>query len=398
MASQADINALNPDELYSLESESWRSLYDGDNPIEALSGMVNKFVLLPFPKLQSTLAALYMMSSSKWSRVLPILLCYGSKGTGKSTIATLAAKLHDTVLCSANDTFSSIRNNLNKRFLDNEQTIERDGVLLAWDNIYIRSFELDPRIYQLFLYGYSRDSDIVSIANRDGTNISFRTFCPKIASSVEAIHLHPNFSELRRRLLILNHKKSESLSEKEREGLIFLDANQLEDMADYSWLEFDQVYNGFWMSENNIKLYVSNRRRVSKMQNRPIDKEKWVISVDLITVGLSLEYFDTPREGAEFMAEVFKLQDKYLSGDTSATYEHLKEFVNAETEQLQELAKLMAKHGEEIPLIIPAKKVKDYVMAVNNDGGLDTKSDTATINSIMLQLGWKLTTRGWMKQ
>jgi hypothetical protein len=340
-----------------------------------------------------------MLCSSKWSKILPILFCYGEKGTGKSTIAKIAAKLHATELCSASDTFASLRNKLNERWLGDDFSSEIDGVLLAWDNIYASTFEADAekRVYGMFLYGYDKSSDAISIANRDGTNSRFRTFCPKIISSVEALHTNPSFTELQRRLLIVYHKKADKFTSAEKEGKQIEDVDLL-DFDYYSWTDFDEIFSNLWNDLHFLKQYVANRKRLLKANHKQIKREQWIVSIDIMCVMLTCEFFDKPSQAVDFMYEFFKLQSSHTSGSRTATHEKLLEFIESETKFLMEQnAQIIASGREPRPVCIPPRKLKDYVTALQLDGALDTKSDTKTIVNVMSEIGFKLTKTGWMR-
>ncbi|MCM0593448.1 MAG: hypothetical protein KA716_25925 [Gloeotrichia echinulata DEX184] len=255
---------LDPDDFYKAEMDSWEDLWNHDSTLyENVKNILASAVLFPQRDLMLPIVATYLLIPSKWARVLPILFSWGGKGSGKSTTAIFAAKLHGAnSTFSAVDTFSAIRNALESmRWIDPlDKDVEKDGVILPWDNIHSGTFKKDERIYQMMLFGYNRSSDKILIAQPDGSNREFRVFSPKIISSVQALHLDPELEELQRRLLIIPYKSFDQFTVEEKKQYPNFDpAEDRLDLDSIHWDGIERRFFGFWNDADNCKLYAKFR-------------------------------------------------------------------------------------------------------------------------------------------
>lgn len=355
---------LNPDDFYAKEMDSWELYWDeGKSLYENVLALVSTSVFLPEPKILNPLVSVYILMPSKWARVAAILFSFGDQGSGKSTYAMLANTLHGlTHTFSPTDTFASVRNALDMmRWIDpGTKTFEREGSILCWDNLHKETLIDDKKLYQLLLFGYNRATDRIQIAASDGGNKEFYVFCPKIISSIEPLHLYHEFVELRRRLIVIPHKRWErfTISEKKYYEGLDINTDRLE-LESINWLGISRKFYEFWSNENNCSMYVNFRGLLTKKGKREysiprvINGERWTISVDILTTGLVLGAWTDVQKAIDYMADYWKYADTYIYGEFNATLEHLRAFAEAETSSIREVNNEIAKvGGKTYPIVI----------------------------------------------
>jgi hypothetical protein len=401
---------IDPKEIYAGQMDSWVDYWDDSLSLHGnVKELLDASVWLPNKKIMSTLASTYILIPTKMSFVVPIMFCWGDKGSGKSTLSLLANSIRGfNQLFSPNDTFASIRNALDTmRWIDPfTKEFEREGALLAWDNINEETLKRDPKIYQLLLYGYNRRTDRVSIASKNGENKEFNVFCPKILSSVEPLHIRTEFSELNRRILIIPHKPFEKFSNEELED--YKDADINADKLDIDSIHWEGVHENFYNFWNNLHhctTYATWRKQLTKKTKKGFklpkvySSSRWTICVDLIATGLTLGVWDSPQEAIDFIAEYWQYMDEKYLKISSATLGYLSEFIQDEVGFKVEQNAILEKGGlETIPIVIPPSKLKERLNYLQSTGALDITPRTKDINNLMWELGWKLTTKGWVER
>jgi hypothetical protein len=365
---------LNPKDFMSELLPSWNTLITNENaPVgNQLQELVANFVWYPDPNLYQILCS-YMMLSQKWCKVVPIMFSYGLPGSGKSTASIITAYLHNQEYTfSSSDTFPSIRNSLDQlRWIDEDKTYEKDGAILCWDNIASTDLKRDPRIYQLLLFGYNRTTDKVMIANSDGTNKVFHVFCPKIISSVEPLHQDPDFTELERRFLVINHKKADGL------GV------SLESVNDYDFSDFANFFFSFWHEKSNCLQYVSLRKQFSGSKKWTIAETKKTISIDLAAIH-SLIYETSLDETIQLIESYW--ESVANQNVISVLEDAMKTFMDLEFRRLGEM---------KINYVRPSA-VKDYLQILIKDGVI-TNIESRDFMKVLRKLGYIRTKLGWFK-
>ena len=74
---------LDPKVYYAQSLDSWEELWSDELTIfQNLKNIVSSAVFLPDSEIQVPIAVSYLMTSQKWAKVRPLLLCYGREGTG----------------------------------------------------------------------------------------------------------------------------------------------------------------------------------------------------------------------------------------------------------------------------------------------------------------------------
>lgn len=399
---------LDPNEFYRQEMDSWEELWDEKLTLYGnVANIVSQAVLFPQKDLMLPIVATYLLIPSKWARILPILFSWGGKGSGKSTTAVLAAKLHGiNQTFSATDTFSAIRNALDgMRWIDpSEKEMEREGAILPWDNLHYGTLKKDERIYQMLLFGYSRASDKISIAQPDGSNKEFHVFSPKIISSVDDLHLNPEFEELQRRLLVIPHKSFEEFTAEERRT--YDSFNIHTDRIDLDSIHWDGIsdeFYSFWNNAENCKLYAKYRAMLTKRGEKnfthSMKSEQWIISVDIIVTGLVTGAWKSITEAIHHLDEYWKYANRAIFNQSTAIVEHLTAFIEEEVgaqKQLNLQMEALGKHGT--TLVISPLKLKQRLKFHQEKGELDINPQQRDVITIMSKLGWRLTKHGWVEK
>jgi len=397
---------INPKDYYDNEMESWTNLWDDNKSLyENIYDILTELVWLPKPKIFGKLASLYVLTSVRWSKVLPVLLCCGEKGSGKSTISFFANAIRGhSYTFSPSDTFASIRNELTKmRWLDPfQKDIELEGGILCWDNIYSSTILDNDNLKQMLLCGYNRQSSVMRIASQKGENINFDVFCPKILSSVEPIYLESKLTELHRRLLVIPHKPFEKFSKEDKE--YYQDRNIAEklDIDSISWEGISDKYHGFWSDNINQPTYAAIRNSLTKRGKKDfkipdnISSQRLTIMIDLIATGVLLKAFKNNQDGIDFFSEYWDYIDARVFSETSAIKDHLRVFIQEEAGGQIELTKKLKEAGmSTIPYFIDTRKVQNYLDSLYRDGAIEVKPNPEIRDGLMRELGWKLTRLGW---
>jgi len=388
---------LNPNDFYAEHLESWRDIWNEDLGLYAnLESIVNSAVFLPDKDIQTKIAISYLMTSQKWAKVLPLLLCYGREGTGKSTLTKLASKLRGAEILGQSSTFASIRNELNaSRWMDDECEFERDGASLLFDNVYASTFTANPNLLALILSGYDKASDKLMIASSMGENIVFRTFSTKIISSVEPIWLDAKLKELSRRLLVIRHKRLEEL-----EGDYDID-NHL-DLSSINWDGLDSLYRDFWNNRTIVETYVLTRKMLTKRGKKgftmpeSLSSNQWTISIDIIATGIALGAWNSIQDAVNHVAEFFEIQTEKLATSETAMLTFLRGFVEREVAKIDEHNKKASIAGvPAMPMIIRPGYLTEFLKDKESQSLLDQPVNNNTENSNMFLLGWKKSDRGW---
>lgn len=401
---------LNPKDFYANELESWECLWNENLTLyENAYSILSQSVFLPNKTLILPLATIYILMPCKWSKVAPIMFNWGDKGSGKSTIATLANYIHGfKQTFSPTDTFASVRNALDAmRWVNNEEKdLEKEGALLAWDNIHINTLERDPKLYQLLLFGYNRSTDRIRIASTQGKNIDYHVYCPKIISSIEPIHLVPEFNELQRRLIVIPHKPFEKFNSEEMQDYEGIDikSDRLE-LDSISWDGIEKEFLTFWNTPEYCQNYVAWRGMLTRKGKKPfklpptISGENWTISIDLIATGLTLKVWNSPQNAIDYLGDYWEYINLKIFSESSATLGHLRNFINEEVGLMLSLnTKIIESGGVPHEILINPQKLKDRLVWLQNTGQLDITPRQKDINFLMWELGWKLSVKGWVQR
>ena len=280
--------------------DSWRDIYDFNLSLpENLLILLPLIVLLPYDYYD--IIAAYALIPSALANKVPYLFFHGRSGSGKTTAVKFLSYLWGIPINTPTDSFVAIRNSLKERKYRLIEVPSNDpnfptickkvpkNAAMAWDDINGQTFVTKPDIYNLFKVGHDSKTDKIIVGSKTdtGKNHSFRCFCPKVFSSVSAIHLNPIFGELTRRLIVILCEIAENLSD---ERLAELGTSRYTihqdtiDIDDYNWDGFNELFDDFWTTEL-AEIYLSTRKTLSR--NLPVlTSTQKAISLDLITTGI----------------------------------------------------------------------------------------------------------------
>lgn len=390
---------LDPKQIYAEELQPWEDFWDGSNTLyENVRGILEQSVLIPDADTMLPIVCSYICVPSKWAKILPILFSHGEKGSGKSTLATFAAKLHGVEIFSAADTFASLRNALDSmRWIDREtKDFEQEGAILCWDNIHTATLLNDQKIYQMLLFGYSRASDRINIASKDGENLTFHVFSPKVMSSVDALHTDMRFSELQRRLIVVKHVPHHKLSKGEQAKLKITEKLDLDSVC---WDGLSEEFLGFWSNAGNCRQYAKHRSYLTRTGKRSftvppsLKGEQWTVSIDLICTGLLIGTWDNYQEAIDGIAAYWEWAEKNFLNNLPATIKHLASFIEEQTKAQRGLNAIL----EGDPLVINPSRLKDKMAFLQGTGALEDIPSPKVITQAMHSLGWRLDEQGWVE-
>ncbi|MEO0970314.1 MAG: hypothetical protein AAFX80_18800, partial [Cyanobacteria bacterium J06639_18] len=220
------------------------------------------------------------------------------------------------------------------------------------------------------------------------------------------LHINQEFSELHRRLLLIPHKPFDKFSHDELKEYDGLDLNLDKiDLQSISWDGIDEKFHIFWNTKENVQNYVFWRNLLTRKGKKPfkvpknIKGERWTIMIDLLCTGLTVGAFKEVQEAIDFFGRYWEYIDKHFLSESSATLGHLKLFIEEEAGIILKANKTAIKEGiPTIRAIIQPQKLRERLNFLQQTGQLDISPKTKDINSLMWELGWKLTTEGWVER
>lgn len=251
-----------------------------------LESFFNKTTKLPSPSDSKILAA-YTMLPSMLCKIIPVLALKGCAGSGKSQILTGISKLLNVTMVAGNSTAASIKNTINRLRWKDPSTLQYEkNCHLLLDNVNSETFDSNETL-GCFLNGYNRETDRQYISIGKGENIEFRTFCPKVFTSVWDIES----PELLRRLLVIRTSKSIDL-----EGVG-------DDIPELSSLQ--KEVKKYWDNINNCQSFALIRRAMRFKANLPLSKEQFILVADLMATGITVGVWEDLPTASQQFAELF---------------------------------------------------------------------------------------------
>ena len=381
--------------LGGLNEDIWNpDLSIGENAIN----LINNSVILPRKNLQVPIVASYFLIPSAICNVLPILFLCGDKGSGKSLLSTIGAGFHNTEINSSVTTFAALRNYLNSQRwelidIESGETQEKH-CMMVFDNVSESTFSNDYT-YLLFLNGYSRKTDRISISSgRAGENIVFHVFSPKIISSIHALYLQNRFRELERRVIPIWTKPYEQFTKTEKEEL---EGESLLSKLDLNFIDLtvlNRYFNEFWDFETNLIEFSLNKKQLIRLGKRKgalgesLTSARWTISLDVMAAGITTGIFDCPESAIQHFNSYWDEYSIRLKSDATVTTQILSDFVENELKTTKEVNE---KFGHQlIPLEVEPQKIKALIAKCSTEGLLDISPTPQLVSEYMASLGWKL--------
>lgn len=387
--------------------DSWEQFWNESIPTpQNVESLLRQCVAYPDPIFYK-LATIYCCIPSALSRICPVLVCYGKKGSGKSTTGFVATKLYNTPVLTAADTFASVRNTLDaqKYLRTGKDTSFERNTIMVWDDLDPSVFFERPNLYRMLKSGYNRNSDRISIASsKAGENITMRVFAPRILSSISPLHNFPELDELSRRCLVIATKPIEDFTPSEIVSLNLPPGESFDpiDLASISWKGLEGQLFRFWNDEGRATEFIAIRKALGRKNNKyrklsTFDSNKWTISVDLLATAIASNYL-SPDDAIEFFNQYWQWHEDHCKQSNSAFNSLLREFLDDELKQIKQANVTLQNAGQSpIPEIVPASVLKKQISAWSVNGQLDKRPTIDTIVAEMRSIGFSLTTQGWVK-
>ncbi len=367
--------AMNPDYF-----PSWERYYNNNLTYpQNILNLCKQVSPLPYD-FYNIITAYFLIPSAIAKRV-PYLFFYGVSGSGKSTFCKLAAKMHGVTPLVSTTTYAAIRNDLREKktkwilvpskkagMPPMSKPVEAN-TFMSWEDIDLQTFKKQPNIYVLLKCGYDKATDTIKISGENkGTNEKFRCFCPKAFSSIQPIHATEEYSELRRRLIVIPTKKIENTE------LDLLDIDNID------WTDFSSKFNEFW-DINQAELWFITRSAVSKVKG--LTSQQKAISLDLIATGVSAGIWHDENEAVKELKECFN----WLKQDVQIEKAPLETL-------LVELIENMEKDAKGIGVCIYSKQLKGFCENWYQQGYLMDRPSNKEILRIMNEKGYRTNTKG----
>jgi hypothetical protein len=402
-----NIPELSRFELYRNKSlEPIKTLWNHDlNFAQNVQELIKQFVLLPNASLQLPIVTSLLIAPTPLCNQLPIGFCIGSAGSGKSTIAMIAAKIHGCSVLNASSSPASIRNEC-QRLRFSEDSEERIYMLI-WDDLKVANLLDNPVVYSVFRGGYDRSTDTVTVASQDGINIIYRVFGARLVSSIEPFYNHPKMSELQRRTIPLVHCNARHFTPSDYEELGIDETFDISDKLDpneFNWDTIPRELNLFW-DESRLERFVTTRRSLSRSKKlKALLGGRFTICRDLICTSVASELFPDLESAVEAFAKYWRIVGEPQFNDLSVLAKICLEYID---ETLKPIRELNTKAREEIyPEAISPKGLSLHISVARQNAEVDAEVNPSIIAATMRQLGFELkvllppspvTGRHWVK-
>lgn len=280
-------NVSSDDEFIDFSSEREESGIDyhtlinrNDSIPEQFEDLLNQIILLPNPDVQIPILVSYAFTPSALANNLPIGVCYGSSGSGKSETLKLIAALRNSSINTAASTFASIRNSIeNSRWYDSDKAFEKN-FLLIWDDINEKVFTDSEQMFSMFKSGINRKATI-TIADKMGVNMEFKPFSPKLCSTVTPFWDNPKLVELKRRVLPFLFKQIPVTIGNNSDPEYDTEFNLLTvEEINFNGLNGD--YERFWKVKENRTQFNKAKQLLSKIKTHSIPLEIYRLNLDVM--------------------------------------------------------------------------------------------------------------------
>lgn len=359
--------------------------------------LVNECMVLPYASIQLPIVTAYALIPSAMASVVPVLFCWGSRGSGKSTLGILIAGMHNSEVILASTSFAGVRNRFNKMRWGNSDRCEIEkNCCLVFDNVNRETFN-NEQLYTMFLSGYNRRTDMISISQGNGENINFKVFGLKVINSIHPLFTQSRFTEINRRCLIIKFKPIEEMTEAEKTTTNNLTSINIKNKLDLENLDLSplhKAFKSFWYDPRNLNEYVAIRRSLTSRNKKfiipgIIDSNRWTIAIDLLTTGLVTGVWSDIQIAINALANYWDWHANNLNNSFGITHKILKDFISLEIESIKKANKQF--NTELIPENeINPEKIKKHINYCSSQGMLEITPTPNLIAETMADLGWTL--------
>jgi hypothetical protein len=350
--------------------------------------LLDNSVVLPQHNLQAPIFVTYSLLPSAVCKIVPILYCFGEKGSGKTQLLIIASALHKAEINNPGKTFAALRNEFNKtRWWDPETLQSEKNTCFIYDNVNAKTFQ-DEKLYNLFLVGYSRKTDAMGISDSNGGILYFRVFSPKIISSVHAHFADPGLSELSRRVLPLHTKQWERMLPEEKVDISLEDIRDKIDLESTNLSFLRTQFLEFWNHDRLIE-FATNRAKFSPGKCKGqipdnLDSHKITLLRDFLATGLTCGIWNSRKEAFEHISKFYDYSNRIISTN-STLVKVLEIFLKQKEYEFNREREL----GIEDENTIDPEAINRRVRDAASKGWLDDYVKPNSITQAMDSLGWK---------
>jgi hypothetical protein len=334
--------------------------------IDSCVELPDKDIQLPFISAYSLIPTRIWRSKGCQA---PLLFCFGQSGSGKSAIGYLLAGVFGSEIVSSASTFASLRNHIS-----NGSGI-KGRWLLAWDDVDPDTFKRDAKILTLLKSGWNPKTSVILIAGKEGENIPFDCYCPKVFSSIHPLHADGDLAELRRRMIVIQHKSLPL----ER------------DLVDYSSINFEglpKLIEDKWVDDTVVEKFTTHRRSIAHSWKKYGSNQAAIkLYIDLLAVGLTFEIWKSTDEALQAWVRIVDLQNKSEVKKTPLE-KWVEDYAFAKTVSYTDVATMSR------TLFFEAKPFTIELNKAASDSFFDEKVSPEKIKGILSRLGFNLTNQG----
>jgi hypothetical protein len=412
MAKNVMDETIDWNEFDQLSTVSYRDYWDKElNYPQNLMRLMRRCVALPNSDVMIPIAVTYAITHSVACSTVPILFFQGKSGTGKSIASYLMAAFRDEVvnIIGSSSTFASIRNKVQElrwfglceEYPDYSRSNELPYILVYAD---IKEDNLDDtQMYGMFRNGFTRSEDCLTISKGDGKNILFRVFGLKVLSSTSDFFTRAKWSELARRLLVIQTKPIDELSDNDLSG--FNNGNQLDPYL-INWSGIKHDFRNHWTKER-INHLAKLMRRKGDMKidclKKGMGEHQFTASFDLMVTAIASNIFPDPDfDNKTRPASVIKLfcdyweyNHKHVVLGHTALHSVCESIINELLANTREVRQAVLDTGKKIDPLdmrfhdrLDAKQFMAHLLRAKVNGAVYS-GNPESIVSAMLDLGFK---------
>ena len=349
---------------YDTDNDDGIEVYSDDKNLgENLTNVLSQVTVGLKPWEYKFLAS-YASVPSMLCKILPIVELIGQAGSGKSQLLIAISAISRQSIISGQSTGASLKNYINQiRWADPEtKSIEKNCLLLI-DNLNEDSFKKEEYLGS-FLNGYHKKTDRMFISNGKGQNIEFKTFCPKLYTTI----WEKTSTELTRRTVTIRTIKTIKL-----ENLL--------DPDEIYWTPFRNGVRKFWEKEEHWKLFKSLEGSYAQLSKSKHSKEHWTLVKYVLVSGVAIGIWETLQQA---IAETSDWLDTALKSRTTLleliVLKSLEEILGFKQSEWQAMSQSVKIH-------VAPRHLKNALDTAVSDGLIE-KPKLSEIQQILTKLGW----------
>ncbi|BAI91507.1 hypothetical protein [Limnospira platensis] len=357
---------------------------------EQLESVLRAVCVLPYPDIQFPIIASFIASPVTLMSTAGILFLWGSSGTGKSQVATVASELYKTTSVLANSTFASLRNKIqHERFYDPLQCEFEKNFILVWEDITPSLLIENENMLSLFKVLNRKNSRITISSQTPGTNMIFNAFALKVINSIHPLWTLWELNELKRRMFPIWFKKRETMTSEEYRGNSY-ELSDLNDVEDITLDKLSSQLEIFWRNIDNCNQYSKVKKQLQKHKKDIINAR---LSSEII-VTHSLIYQLSINESIKRFNDYWDFVNEKILTISSGTEQFLDSFITqsieAKMKQNNQAINAGCPELTEVVTDIDPKALKEAIERAKTDGYLDSRVNVSELTNLMKSRGYSM--------